>query len=106
MEYKDYEIYARKDVNNYISLDANSSLPWAKGVKTKGKYFNTEIQLNKGYWFPVIPKALNEYFLKGIDPEVTIKADKDIYNFMCSIKADKDTFEMLFVYLDNSGEIS
>lgn len=104
LEYKDYEIYARKDVNNYISLDANSSLPWAKRVKTKGKYFNTEIQLNKGYWFPVIPKALNEYFLKGIDPEVTIKADKDIYNFMCSIKADKDTFEMLFVYLDNSGD--
>lgn len=101
VEFVDYLKYIRKDVNNYICQYVDKGKVEAK---QKGKYFVTKLDLHKGYYYPVIPAALNKYFLEGVLPEDYIPTDKNIYNFMSSVKADEKKYKMKHITLDNSGE--
>jgi DNA polymerase elongation subunit (family B) len=95
-EYSYYKEYIRKDVNNYLSIDLNSK------TKEKGKYFATEIQLSKGYYYPIIGKALREFYLNNIPIENTILNEPDIYNFMSSQKVDVNKFEAVLQTFENN----
>lgn len=95
-EFTNYTKYVRKDVNNYLSINTKGE------VKTKGKYFTTKVQLSKGYYYPVIAKALTDYYVKNIPVETTIKNEKDVYLFMCSQKIDTNKFNPeIQYYADN-----
>ena len=96
VEYTKYKEYIRRDVNNYLSIDEQDK------VKQKGKYFTTEIALNKGYYYPIIAKALNLFYTKNIPIEKTIKEEKDIYMFMASQKVDTNKFNAEFHYFENN----
>jgi len=86
VEYSKYKEYIRRDVNNYLSIDDGDK------IKQKGKYFTTEIALNKGYYYPIVAKALNDFYIKQIPIETTILNEKDIYMFMASQKVDTSKF--------------
>ena len=99
VEYTKYKEYIRRDVNNFMSIDENDK------VKQKGKYFTTEIVLNKGYYYPIVAKALNAYYINKTPIEITIQAEKDIYMFMASQKVDTNKFKAeLSFYKNNSRQ--
>jgi len=87
-EYSYYKKYIRLDVNNYISIDTKDK------TKQKGKYFQTELALNKGYYYPIIAKALNNYYINSKPIEETIKDSQDIFDFICSQKVDTNKFNV------------
>lgn len=95
-EYTSYKEYIRRDVNNFMSIDLQDK------VKQKGKYFTTEISLNKGYYYPIVAKALNLFYTKNISVEKTIKEEKDIFMFIASQKVDTNKFNAEFHYFDNN----
>ena len=86
VELTEYSQYIRRDVNNYLSVTIDNK------IKQKGKYFSTEIPLNKGYYYPIIAKALNNWYINGITVEDTILKEKDIYSFIASQKIDLKKF--------------
>jgi hypothetical protein len=95
-EFTNYTKYVRKDINNYLSIDTKGE------IKTKGKYFTTKIQLSKGYYYPIIAKALVDYFVNNIPIETTIKNENNVYLFMCSQKIDTNKFNPEIQYFSNN----
>lgn len=98
VEFTKYKKYIRKDVNNYISIDDHDK------IKQKGKYFSTEIQISKGYYYPIVSIALNNYYTKNIPIQTTIRENKDVFNFMSSQKVDTGKFDAEIKYYQD-GEI-
>jgi len=79
LEETHYELYVRRDVNNYLSRTIDGS------IKTKG-CFVPQGGLINGYKFPVVAMALQAYFLEGTDPLIFLHNHKDIYDFCASQK--------------------
>lgn len=74
LEYIDYQKMVIKDVNNYISQST------AGKIKRKGFYeYNKELHQDNS--FMIVPKALEAFFLHGIDVGHTIRSHSDIYDF-------------------------
>lgn len=74
-----YDTIVRRDVNNYMAKPNNGDL------KVKG-LFEPQGGLIKGFVFPVIAKALQAYFLDGVDPQKFLENHEDIYDFCHSQK--------------------
>lgn len=83
LEFSDYKLYVRSDVNNYLTVKKKGE------IKTKGRYV-TEIGLQKGYKHPIIPKAAFEYFVNGTPVEETLAQATDILDFCISQKSGSD----------------
>lgn len=94
MERDDFVKVIQKDVNNYIGIKADGSF------KTKGGY----VSLYKGGDFKtnslqIIHRAIVDYLVQGIDPEKTIKACDDIFQFQQIVKTGS-TYDGTFQYID------
>ena len=107
LEFTNYEKYLRNDVNNYIAVkegfqDAYNKLidktPEAISelediyIKRKGLFIET-IAFNKGYAYPVVPKALNLFLLYNVPYADTIEnhihsSKEAIYDYCISQKTD------------------
>lgn len=107
LEFTNYEKYLRNDVNNYIAVkegfqDAYNKLidktPEAIAelediyIKRKGLFIET-IAFNKGYAYPVVPKALNLFLLYNVPYADTIEnhihsSKEAIYDYCISQKTD------------------
>jgi hypothetical protein len=79
LEETHYNLYVRRDVNNYLSRTTDGN------IKTKG-CFVPQGGLIKGYKFPVVAMALQAYFLEGTNPLEYLHNHKDIYDFCASQK--------------------
>ena len=77
-----------RDVSNYISLYDNGK------IKHKG-CFEIDKELHKDNSFRIVPIALENYYIKGIPVEDTIKNHKNILDFCGRIKIDS-RFELEF----------
>jgi len=77
-----YKSYIRGHVNSYLAVEESGK------IKKKG-YFCTELELHKGYKFPIIAKALEMYFINGVDYSKYIRSSTDIYDFLMSEKTSK-----------------
>ena len=79
-------IYARKDVNNYLSLIGDK-------IKTKGVFFDKlhldPFSLTKGYNAPIIALALQAYFISNTEPSEFIRGHTDAHHFFTTQKAGK-----------------
>jgi hypothetical protein len=91
LEYTDYEFYARTDVNNYLTKKADGH------VKTKGRYLTEKDTeeweksfLKKGYKYPIVSRALFQYFMDKKPIEETIRESQDVLDFCISQKTGKD----------------
>jgi len=98
LEYATYSKYVRTSVNDYLAIKDNGE------IKTKGDFmvsyeksfdlneefddddFSDEIDLRKGYGMPIVVKAVNAYFTKGIPIKDYIHAGNDIYDFCLTQK--------------------
>lgn len=123
LEFTDYEKYLRNDVNNYIAIkkgfkdaydrlidksEANLKEIEDAYIKRKGLFIE-EIAFNKGYNYPVVPKALNLFFIYGIPYETTIenhiKSNKfAIYDYCMSQKTDAK-FTIIYQHIVNGKVI-
>lgn len=83
LEQTEYSKYIRSDVNNYIVKKTDDH------IKEKGRYMTT-LDLKKSYKYPIVPKAMFEYFINDIAVEETIKNSNDILDFCLSQKTGKD----------------
>lgn len=76
-----YNIYLRRDVNNYIAVYDNGE------IKYKGTFEPQEVKdLLKAFKYPVTTTALVNYFLYGTPVEETIRNCDNIYHFCFSQK--------------------
>jgi hypothetical protein len=83
LEFTEYKLYIRQDVNNYITKKLDES------TKEKGRFL-TELDLKKGYHYPIVPRALYSYFVNNISVEDTLFGSNDILEFCLSQKTGKD----------------
>lgn len=83
LEYTDYALYVRSDVNNYITKKLDGK------TKEKGRYVS-EVDLKKGYKYPIVPKCLYEYFVNNCSVEYTLQSSLDILDFCISQKTGKE----------------
>lgn len=80
LEYNEYSEYYRIDVNNYITKKKDGS------TKEKGRLLQ-EVSLKKGYRYPVVSRAIYNYFVHGVPVSKTLKECNNILDFCISQKA-------------------
>ncbi len=104
LEYTYYSKYIRRDINNYFSIKKNDiDIDTIKDnpverkkfrdkyVKFKGD-FNPNLyleDLRKGFNKPIVAIAVADYFIFGVDPMVSIKQSRDIYDFCMTQNINK-----------------
>lgn len=105
MEYTGFELeFARyrkmilRDVSNFLMITDNAKKP----IKTKGD-FVIDKPLNAGFEYPVISKALYDFFVNGTNPEYYIKHEKDPYEFMRAQRTNMEKYTIYF-YSKNDPE--
>ena len=84
LEHDTYQKVILADVNNYIAITEGDD----PSVKTKGRFVFEDLPLHKNKSFLCIRKAIYNYFVKGIEPEVSVKENKNIFDFCAGIKAN------------------
>lgn len=89
LEYAYYSHYIRRDVNNYITkirkvVEKGQSFDVDK-IKKKGA-FVTSVSLSKAFKNPIVPIALEKYYLEEIPITKTLTEHDDIYDFCKSQK--------------------
>jgi DNA polymerase elongation subunit (family B) len=94
LEFTDYSLYVRSDVNNYITKKLDGK------TKEKGGFVKT-IELKKGYHYPIVATAVYEYFIHNKPIDDTLKEAKDVLDFCISQKSAK---EFQVVYQTVTGE--
>ena len=92
LEFNQYRKMIVRDVNNYLIFTYDTE----KNVKRKGAYeYKKAIQ--KGYNYPIIPYAVEQYFAKGVDIKDTLMKSKDPYMFMKSERTSDKKFDVKLV---------
>lgn len=79
LEFTDYSIYVRSDVNNYLTVKGKGE------SKAKGRYVQ-DVDLKKGYKYPIVARCLYEYFVNGQSVDDTLSGCTDILDFCISQK--------------------
>lgn len=102
LEFNYYNLYARKDVNNYICQYRDGKL------KEKGDFITTNLTKTnntklKGVDKKIIAIALNNYFINNIPIKETITNHTNIYDFCVAQKID-DKFTNEYYYIKEGKE--
>lgn len=103
LEYAYYSKYIRRDVNNYIT---KTSRVKEKGVfhdkskiKKKGAFMTT-VALEKAFKNPIVPIAIEKYYLDGVPILDTLKGHTDIYDF-CKSQKTGSQFKVYHKVIEN-----
>ena len=84
LEHDTYSKIVLGDVNNYIAVTEDGK------SKCKGRFEFKDLALHKNKSFLIIPMALHEFFVNGVEPIDTIKANKNIFDFCGGVKIKGD----------------
>jgi len=85
LEFTEYDLFVKSDVNNYLGRDIFGK------IKEKGRFIK-DIEIKKGYHYPIVPLALYNYFVNNIDIEKTLYECNNILDFCLSQKAGKNFY--------------
>jgi len=87
LEFDEYERIWQKDVNNYLMVKADGT------YKSKGAYVKALNTLD--YDMAIVNKAIVDYFINNVDPEVTINKAERLIDFQLIRKvSDKYLYAM------------
>lgn len=92
LEHTEYRLYARRDINNYITIKSKDGSVKAKGdfiVPDVNNILNDPFILRRGFDKPIVAIALHEFFVNNVPIKDTIINHTDIYDFCTSQKTDK-----------------
>jgi len=88
LDYDHFRMIVQRDVNNYFGIYTNGKKKY-KGAFDYNYAKNGE--WHKNFSMLIVAKALEAYYLTGIDPETYIKSHGNIYDFFLKTKFDKNT---------------
>lgn len=112
LEHEEYQKIVAPDINNYLAVSKlkevtkeewdeqklenphnvfvheEGSYKYAK-TKCKGRYDFHELALHKNKSFLIIRKALFYFFVHGIEPEVYLKQNRNIFDYCGCVRANK-----------------
>lgn len=91
LEYVNYKRMVFKDINNYLMITSDKK----KEYKEKG-LFVVNKKINQGYDYPIVAKALYDYYINNTPIEKFIKSEKDPYVFQ---KAERTSTKKFDVYI-------
>ena len=83
LERTDYQKIVFSTVNDYLAIKTDGE------VKKKGDFL-TDFELHKNKSGRIIPLALEQYFLRGVPVDDTIRSHNNIFDFCIRQKASKD----------------
>lgn len=86
LEHDQYSKMILFDVNNYIAVYKNGK------TKCKGRFDFEDLALHKNKSFLIIPKAIYNYFVKGIKPEQFLKENQNIFDYCGGVKVKGDWY--------------
>tara|TARA_R110000868_G_scaffold95327_1_gene262304 strand:- start:416 stop:2320 length:1905 start_codon:yes stop_codon:yes gene_type:complete len=84
LEHDKYSKIILGDVNNYIAITEDGK------AKCKGRFDFENLALHKNKSFLIIPKAIFNYFVNGIDPKEYLKSQKNIFDYCGGVKIKGD----------------
>lgn len=111
LKFTNYTKYVRRDVNNYLAIKESG------GTKTKGCFEDIttgsfSFNIRKRFKYPVVTKALHNFFINKKPVESTIKNHNSLYDFTFTQKPGKK-FKVYFddkpvqrinrIYVSNDG---
>lgn len=88
LEHKEYNMMVMLSVNHYFAVYKDGT------IKRKGD-FSIENELHKQSSFLVIPKAVEEYYVKGTPIRDFIYNHKILYDFLGAVKSNKSFYYVL-----------
>ena len=112
LERADYQKIIFSTVNDYLAIKTDGE------VKKKGDFL-TDFELHKNKSARIVPLALEQYFLRDVPVDTTIKSHNNIFDFCLRQKASKDFHyegvnrstgektiynKLIRYYISNSGE--
>jgi hypothetical protein len=83
LEYIDYKLYAQTSVNDYIAIKTDNK------PKHKGD-FMVDFELHKNKSAKIVPLALEQYFISGLNPRNFITNHQNIFDFCLGSKTVGD----------------
>lgn len=97
LEFVNYDHLVIKDISNYLMIPTDKEVP----IKQKG-IFLTKKPITMGYKFPVVPKAIYDFYTKGTPLESYLKNEKDLFEFMRSERTNSKKFDVYYYDKDGS----
>jgi len=88
LEFESYKKIFQKDVNNYIIIDFDGN------YKSKGAYVKKLDNLD--YDLPIVNKAIKEYLLNNVHPEVTINNCNELKEFQKIVRVSNKYMYALY----------
>jgi hypothetical protein len=98
LEFVNFKRMIMRDVNNFLMVTKDPKNP----IKVKGIFMNAYVDrptpdwITQGYNYPVIANALQQYYTKGVKPEIYIRQQSDVYDFMRAARTSTKTFTVQF----------
>lgn len=83
-----YDLLVMSNVNNYLAIKTGDG-PIDDRVKLKG-WFDFKKEPHKNHSMKIVPKALYDYYVHGIDYHKTVLECEDIYDFCKAVKQQSD----------------
>ena len=88
LESTEYQKIVYRDVNNYIVHKANGEVGYNGAFDTHEDKDDAKYDgWHKNHSMMIVPIALKEYYINGIDPDVTIRQHTDLFDFCKVAKA-------------------
>jgi len=98
-----YDTLVMSNVNNYLAIKSGDK-PLDQRVKLKG-WFEIEKQPHKNHSMRVVPKALYQYYVHGIDYHKTVYECEDIFDFCKAVKSNKGSYFELHDILSSKKNV-
>jgi len=86
LEFSEYQKLVIRDINNYTSITTDEKIK-PKGCFEIVKTQNGDIAYNKDWSMLCVPKALENYFFRGIPYQQSLRENKNIYDFCIGKRA-------------------
>lgn len=102
LEFANYQKIWCRDINNYGCITTEGKIK-NKGCFEVDKVVGSEPAYHKDNSFRIIPLAIQEYFVKGISIEETIKNHRNIYDFCGRQKFGRDSYGVIHYIKDNQS---
>lgn len=104
LEHEEYQKMVIRDVNNYMAVYKNGK------TKCKGFFEWEDLEkrkvamYHKNKSFLVIPKAIYEYFVNGVDPRDYLQTNRNILDYCAGVKAKGD-WKLSLIGVNDQGKV-
>lgn len=91
LDYVNYKRMVLYSISDYLMITSDKK----KEFKEKG-FFTTVKLINKGYQYPVISKALYNYYINNTPVDKFIKSQTDVYDFLKAERTSEKKYDIYF----------